>query len=196
MQDLCVMLSNQHSNDIFERLRNGETITPTDPEAIKLREAAFATKKLLVQLNQSFDPVEIRDLLWQITGSEVDETVAIFTPFHINYGKHTRIGKNVFINFDCVFLDLGGITIEDNVLIGPKVSLLSEGHPVSPENRQALVPGHIHIKKNAWIGAGATILPGVTVGENAVVAAGAVVSKDVPANTVVGGVPAKIIKTI
>ena len=102
----------------------------------------------------------------------------------------------MFINFDCVFLDLGGITIEDNVLIAPKVSLLSEGHSLSPVDRQLLVPRPILIKKNGWIGAGATILPGVTIGENAVVAAGAVVSKDVPANTVVGGVPAKIIKTI
>jgi acetyltransferase-like isoleucine patch superfamily enzyme len=190
------MVSNQHSKDIFEQLRGGETIAPNNPEAYKLREASFATRKLLVQMNNSSDAAEIRDLLSQITGSEIHESVAVFTPLYINYGKHTKIGKNVFINFDCVFLDLGGITIEDNVLIAPKVSLLSEGHPVSPGKRQSLVPGHIHIKKNAWIGAGATILPGVTIGENAVVAAGAVVSKDVPANTVVGGVPAKIIKTI
>jgi acetyltransferase-like isoleucine patch superfamily enzyme len=74
--------------------------------------------------------------------------------------------------------------------------LLSEGHPLAPESRQSLIPGHIHIKKNAWIGAGATILPGVTVGENSVVAAGAVVSKDVPDNTVVGGIPAKVLKSI
>jgi acetyltransferase-like isoleucine patch superfamily enzyme len=93
-------------------------------------------------------------------------------------------------------LDLGGIVIEDNVLIAPKVNLLSEGHPLAPENRQSLVPGAIHIKKNAWIGANAAILPGVTIGENAVVAAGAVVNKDVPDNTIVGGIPAKIIKTI
>lgn len=190
------MLSNQHNKDIFERLRNGETIPSNDPEAFKLRNASFATKGLLVQLNNSSDPAEIRDLLRQITASEVDESVAVFTPLYINYGKHTKIGKNVFINFDCVFLDLGGITIEDNVLIAPKVSLLSEGHSVDPSDRQSLVPGHIHIRKNAWIGAGATILPGVTVGENAVVAAGAVVSKDVPANAVVGGIPAKIIKSI
>lgn len=185
-----------HPKDIFERLRNGETIPAGDPEAYKLREASFATKSLLIRVNTSSDPAEIRKLLSQITGSEIDESVAVFTPLYINYGKHTKIGKNVFINFDCVFLDLGGITIEDNVLIAPKVSLLSEGHPVSPDNRQSLVPGHVHIKKNAWIGAGAMILPGVTIGENAVVAAGAVVSKDVPANTIVGGVPAKIIKTI
>ncbi len=190
------MVSNQHSKDIFEQLQEGEIIASNNPEAYKLREASFATKKLLVQMNNSSDPAEIRDLLSQITGSEIDESVAVFTPLFINYGKHTKIGKNVFINFDCVFLDLGGITIEDNVLIAPKVSLLSEGHPIFPNERQSLVPGHIHVKKNAWVGAGATILPGVTVGENAVVAAGAVVSKDVPANTIVGGVPAKIIKTI
>src|SRR3954464_14424267 len=190
------MESNQHNKDIFEQLLGGETIAGDNPEAYKLRDASFATKKLLVQLNSSPDAAEIRDLLSQITGSEIDESVAVFTPLYINYGKNTKIGKNVFINFDCVFLDLGGITIEDNVLIAPKVSLLSEGHPVSPESRHSLVPGHIHIRKNAWIGAGATILPGVTVGENAVVAAGAVVSKDVPANTVVGGIPAKHIKNI
>jgi acetyltransferase-like isoleucine patch superfamily enzyme len=190
------MFSNQQIKDIFERLRNGETISSNDPEAIKLRDASFAARKLLVQLNNSSDPAEIRDFLSQITGSEIDESVAVFTPLYINYGKNTKIGKNVFINFDCVFLDLGGITIEDNVLIAPKVSLLSEGHPVNPNDRHSLVPGHIYIRKNAWVGAGATILPGVTIGENAVVAASAVVSKDVPPNAVVGGVPAKHIKNI
>ena len=190
------MVSDQYNKDIFEQLRDGETIASHNPESYKLREASFATKKLLVQLNNSSDPAKIRELLSQITTSEIDESVTVFTPLHINYGKNTRIGKNVFINFDCVFLDLGGITIEDGVLIAPKVSLLSEGHSVSPNERQSLVPGHIHIMKNAWIGAGVTILPGVTVGENAVVAAGAVVTKDVPANTVVGGIPAKHIKNI
>ena len=182
--------------DIFERLRSGETIQPNDPEAYKMIEASFATKKLLVRMNSTGDPTEVRNLLSQITGSEIDESTTIFTPLYINYGKHIKIGKNVFINFDCTFLDLGGITIEDGVLIAPKVSLLSEGHPVSPESRHSLMVGHIHLKKNAWIGANATILQGVTIGENAVVAAGAVVSKDVPDNTIVGGIPAKIIKTI
>lgn len=185
-----------NKTDIFSRLRNGETVPSNDPEAYKMREASFATKRLLTPMNTSADPAEIRELLSQITGNEIDETVTVFTPLHINYGKHIKIGKNVFINFDCVFLDLGGITIEDDVLIAPKVSLVSEGHPLEPENRGSLIPGHIHIKKNAWIGAGATILQGVTVGENAIVAAGAVVSKDVPDNTIVGGIPAKIIKEI
>ncbi|RAV28702.1 DapH/DapD/GlmU-related protein [Sinomicrobium soli] len=182
--------------DIFERLRNGETIPPGDPEASKMREASYATKKLLLRMNQSSDPGEIRDLLGRITGSEIDESTAVFTPLYINCGKHIKIGKNVFINFDCTFLGLGGITIEDDVLIAPKVSLLSEGHPLSPENRHSLVPGHIRIKRNAWIGANATITQGVTIGENSIVAAGAVVTKDVPDNVIAGGIPAKIIKSI
>jgi acetyltransferase-like isoleucine patch superfamily enzyme len=184
------------SKSIFDRLREGETIHASDPEGFKLRDASFATKELLVQMNNSSNPTEIRNLLSQITGSEIDKSVDVFTPLYINYGKHTKIGKKVFINFDCTFLDFGGITIEDNVLLAPKVSLLSEGHPLSRENRHSLTVGHIHIKKNAWIGANATILQGVTVGENSVVAAGAVVSKDVPDNVIVGGIPARIIKEI
>ncbi len=184
------------TQNIFERLRNGETISSNDPEAYQMREASFATKKLLVQMNNATEPDEIRSFLSLITGTVIDKSVTVFTPIHINYGKHTKIGKNVFINFDCVFLDLGGITIEDNVLIAPKVSLLTEGHPTSIEDRHSLIPKPIHIKKNAWIGTNATILQGVTIGENAIVAAGSVVSKNVPDNTIVGGIPAKILKTI
>ncbi|MCC8198646.1 MAG: sugar O-acetyltransferase [Tannerellaceae bacterium] len=182
--------------DIFERLRQGETIPANDPEGYKMREASYATKKLLVRLNDSDDPVEIREVLGQITGSRIDESTALFTPLYINYGKHTRIGKNVFINFGCTFLDLGGITIEDDVLIGPNVSLLSEGHPEFPQERHSLKVGHIHMKRNVWIGAGAIILSGVTIGENSIVAAGAVVTGNVPANSIVAGVPAKLVRSV
>lgn len=181
---------------IFQRLLNGEGISPNDPEAHKMREASYETKKLVLQMNSASEPAEIISLLSQITESNIDESVAVFTPLHINYGKNTKIGKNVFINFDCVFLDLGGITIEDNVQLAPRVSLLSEGHPIAAQDRQTLTTGKIHIKKNAWIGANATILKGVTIGENSVVAAGAVVSKDFPDNVIVSGIPAKVIKSI
>jgi len=184
------------TQSIFERLKNGETIHPQDGEIEKIREACYQTKKLLLELNASYDPIIVRKLLEQITDSKIDESVAIFTPWHVNYGKNTEIGKNVFINFDCVFLDLGGITIEDNVQIAPKVSLLTEGHPLDPENRQSLFAKPIRIKKNAWIGANATILQGVTIGENAIVASGSVVSENVPDNVIVGGIPAKVIKKI
>lgn len=183
-------------NAVFERLRTGYSISPQDPDAHLLLQVSYATKALLLKMNNTADPDEVRQLLSQITGIELDPSVAVFTPLYINYGRNTRIGKNVFINFDCVFLDLGGILIEDNVLLAPRVSLLSEGHPVSPAERHTLVPGKIHIRKNAWIGANATILPGVTIGENSIVAAGAVVNKEVPDNVVVAGIPAKIIKSI
>jgi len=182
--------------DIFQRLLKGEAVPFIDPEYSRIIDACNGTRKLLVQLNSASHPDEIRKLMGKITGSEVDATTMVFPPFQINYGKNTRIGKNVFINFDCTFLDLGGITIEDNVMLAPKVSLLTEGHPAAANERQALTTGSIHIQKNAWIGAGAIILQGVTIGENAVVAAAAVVSKDVAANTVVGGIPAKHVKDI
>jgi acetyltransferase-like isoleucine patch superfamily enzyme len=181
--------------DIFERLLAGETILPNDPQTDRLREEAFAVKALLNQMNNSSNPEEITDFLSHILEKKVQD-VAVFTPIYINYGKNISIGKNVFINFDCTFLALGGITIEDDVLIGPKVSLVTENHPLNPEHRKGLICKPILIKKNAWIGANSTILAGVTIGKNAVVAAGAVVSKDVPDNTVVGGIPAKIIKQI
>jgi acetyltransferase-like isoleucine patch superfamily enzyme len=106
------------------------------------------------------------------------------------------LGKNVFINHGCTFLDLGGIVIEDEVLVGPKVSLITENHPVRPEDRKMLDLKGIVLKRNCWIGANSVILPGVTVGENSVIAAGSVVTKDVPADTVVAGVPARVIKKV
>ena len=181
---------------IFQRLLNGEAVPFSDSEYFQIVQACNNTRKLTIRLNNEPDEMEIRKLLSQITASEIDATTMVFPPFQINYGKNTKIGKNVFINFDCTFLDLGGITLEDNVMLAPKVCLLSEGHPVSVIDRQMLTAGKIHIKKNSWIGANTTILQGVTIGENSVVAAGAVVSKDVPANIVVGGVPAKFIKTL
>ncbi|MES2485640.1 MAG: DapH/DapD/GlmU-related protein [Bacteroidota bacterium] len=189
-------MDKDNRHDIFDRLRNDEPMLPGDPEGYKLLEASYATIKLTGQLNRSSDPTEIRSLLAEITVKPVDESVNVFPPLHINSGRHLCIGKNVFINFGCTILGLGGVTIEDNVLIAPNVSLLSEGHPLAPQERHTLVCGHIHIKKNAWIGAGSTILPGVAVGENAVVAAGALVTKDVPDNSVVAGIPAKVIKYV
>ncbi|WP_336514155.1 DapH/DapD/GlmU-related protein [Pollutibacter soli] len=183
-------------NTIFDDLKSGLTVSPAHPNVKDLRDFSYDTIRLLQQLNSSFNPEEIRSKLSEITGTVIDETVGIFPPIYINYGKHFSIGKNVFINFNCTFLTLGGIVIEDDVLIGPGVKITSEGHPLSPAERQSLIPGKVHIKQNAWIGAGAIILPGITIGENAVVAAGAVVTKDVPAGTVAAGVPAKIIKSI
>lgn len=184
------------NRDIFERLRGCEPIRLNDPEYFKINEVVIRTIYLNNRLNQVGEINEVRTILSEIIGAEVDETTTIFPPFYTNFGRFTQLGKHVFINHACSFLDMGGITLEDHVLIGPQVKLVTENHPLNPEVRRALIGKPILIKRNAWIGAGATILPGVTVGENAVVSAGAVVSKDVAANTVVGGIPAKFIKNI
>ena len=182
--------------NIFDRLHAGETVPFTDLEYSKIFEVASRTMILSAELNTSADINHIRQLLIEITGAKIDVSTTVLAPFHINLGIFTRIGKNVFINHDCTFLDIGGITIEDDVLIGPKVNLITESHPLNPTERKALLVKPIVIKRNVWIGAGAIILPGVTVGENSVVAAGATVAKEVPANSVVAGIPAKVIRNI
>ncbi len=186
----------QNNKDIFERMQAGEPIRLDDPQYLKVQEVVSCTIQLIAALNTATDVNQIRERLSEIIGTPLDESTTIFAPFYTNFGRFTHIGKNVFINHACSFLDMGGITLEDHVLLGPKVNLITENHPVDPANRRALICKPIVIKRNAWIGATAIILPGVTIGENAIVAAGAVVSKDVPANTVVGGVPAQFIKTI
>lgn len=182
------------SNSIFDRLLMGESIPMDDPDYVLIRLAVEKTFVLLNKLNKTTSLSEIRNILEMITNSVIDSSTSLFPPFHTNFGKHIILGKNVFINHGCSFLDLGGIVIDDNVMIGPKVSIVSENHPVQPEYRNTMLPSKVTIKKNVWIGAGAIILPGVTIGENSVIAAGAVVTKDVPANTLVGGVPAKFIR--
>ena len=180
--------------DIFARMLAGGTIRIDDPEISKMWDVVNHTLKLSPDLNTSTDTEQIRKLLSEITGCEIDKSTTIFIPFYTNFGRHIRIGKNVFINHACTFLDLGGITIEDDVQIGPKVNIITENHPVDPSQRKMLNLKSVLVKRNAWIGAAATILPGVTVGENAIVAAGAVVHRDVAANTIVGGIPARTIK--
>ncbi|KIC90499.1 DapH/DapD/GlmU-related protein [Flavihumibacter sp. ZG627] len=184
-----------HDNThIFERMKAGEIIRMDDPQFHFVDEIVSRTLKLSVGLNASTDINQSRERLSDIIGSPIDNSTTVFVPFFTNFGKFIKIGKHVFINHACSFLDMGGITLEDHVLIGPKVNLITENHPLESKERRSLISKPILIKRNAWIGAAATILPGVTIGENAVVAAGAVVTSDVPDNTVVGGVPAKILK--
>jgi len=187
---------NQPMENIFDRMLAGGLIRFDDPEYPKIFEEVSNTIKLSVALNTSTNIDEIRERLSEIIGRSIDKSTTVFTPFHTNFGKHIQLGKNVFINHACTFLDLGGIVIEDEVLIAPKVSIITENHPVNPAERKILDLKSVTIKRNAWIGANATILPGVTIGENSVVAAGSVVTKDVPMNTVVAGVPAKVIKEL
>ena len=153
--------------------------------------------KLTEELNNSYHtPEEIRKIFSKLTGKPMNDTLDIFPPFYTDCGKNIKIGNHVFFNSGCKFQDQGGITIDDGALLGHNVVLATLNHCMIPEQRANLEPAPIHIGKNVWIGANAMVLPGVTIGDGAVVAAGAIVTKDVPANSIVGGIPAKKIKNV
>ena len=143
------------------------------------------------------DADEVRVLFSDLIGKKVDDSFLLIPPFYTTGGSDISVGRNVFVNQNCTFYDLGGLTIADDVMIGPNVSIITSGHPIEPSQRRAcIVAKPIAIERNVWIAAGATIIGGVTVGENSVVAAGSVVTKDVPPSTLVGGNPARVIRSI
>jgi acetyltransferase-like isoleucine patch superfamily enzyme len=161
----------------------------------ELRRAAALTARLN-QLTFN-DSAEVRALFRELTGQAVDDGFLLIPPFYTTGGRHTRVGRGVFINQNCTFYDLGGITIGDEVMIGPNVSLITTGHPLAPSERREFVTARpIVIERNVWIAAGAIILAGVTVGVNSVVAAGAVVTREVSANTLVAGNPARPVRSL
>jgi acetyltransferase-like isoleucine patch superfamily enzyme len=143
------------------------------------------------------DADQIRAMFGELIGKKVDDGFSLIPPFYTTGGEDIRMGRNVFINQNCTMYDLGGIDIGDDVMIGPNVSIITSSHPIDPTQRHAVTVGKpIVIERNVWIAAGATIIGGVTVGENSVVAAGSVVTRDVPPNTLVGGNPARVIRSI
>jgi acetyltransferase-like isoleucine patch superfamily enzyme len=169
------------------------------PESAAMLANVKRAMAITVRLNRlTFeDADEIRALFSELTGKKVDDSFLLIPPFYTAGGDEIRVGRNVFVNQNCTFYDLGGLDIADDVMIGPNVSIITAGHPLEPSQRRAATIGKpIVIERNVWIAAGATVIGGVTVGENSVVAAGSVVTKDVPANTLAGGNPARVIRSI
>ena len=162
-----------------------------------MRKMSSKAQRITVELNNSYHtPEEIRGLFSELIGQPVDEKFALFPPFYSDFGKNITVGKNVFINSGFCFQDQGGIEIGDDVQIGHAVVLATINHGLSPEKRSDMYFEPIKIGNRVWIGSNSTILPGITIGDGAVIAAGSVVTKNVPANTIVGGVPAKVIKKV
>ena len=149
------------------------------------------------ELNNHFhNNYEILQIFRDLTEREVPDDFILNPPFYTEFGLNIFIGKSVFINSGCTFQDQGQIHIKNNVLIGHNVTMVTLNHDSNPQKRGDIYLKPIVVNDNVWIGSGATILPGVEIGKGSIVAAGAVVTKDVPDNVVVGGNPARIIKKI
>lgn len=183
--------------ELLDIFNSGETLT-MDEEALETcNYYSQEAQKLTCELNGKYHEFdERREIFSELIGQELDENFRVFTPFYTDFGKNIHLGKNIFINADCKFQDQGGIYIGDDTLIGHNVVLATLNHEEDPENRGNLIAAPIKIGNKVWIGSNATILPGVTVGDGAIIAAGAVVTKDVDSMSIVAGVPAKFIRKI
>ena len=150
-----------------------------------------------MELNTKYHtPEELREIMGRLIGRKVDSSFRMCPPFYTDFGKNIIIGKDVFVNSGCHFQDQGGIEIGDGALIGHNVVLATINHDLNPKANRKNHYKPVKLGNHVWIGSNATVLPGVTIGDYAVVAAGAVVTRDVPPMTVVGGVPAKVLKVI
>lgn len=183
------------SKSVMELIENGELFKPGDPELFKYMTKA---RKNITEFNMK-DPMDVErndPLLKEIFGESGN--FFILQPFKCEYGKNINIGNDCFINFDCMFLDTAKINIGNNVLFGPRVTLVTVGHPVDPEWRKegSMYAFPINIGDNVWIGTGVIVNPGVTIGEDTVIGAGSVVTKDIPSGVVAVGNPCKVLRKI
>lgn len=182
---------------LYQKLSAGEPVNMRSPEyreAIQDMSQSWSINASINRAEYAFLDGSLHPLFTALFGREMESTSQILPPVYIDFGRQVQVGKNVFINHNCTMMSAGGIVIEDDVQIGPQVTLTTTNHDF--DDRFTLLCKPIHIKRNVWIGARALILPGVTIGENAVIAGGAVVTKDVEPNVVVGGSPARVLKRL
>lgn len=181
----------------YEKMISGELYNANDAELTRMRKDA---RDLLNKINQSVqdirdgDRLEICKQLFGKTGTGL----WLQPPFFCDYGRNIELGSNVFFNFNCVVLDVAKVIIGSNVMFGPNVQIYTAGHPLDEQKRRdAQEFGKtIRIGSDVWVGGSAILCPGITIGDASIIAAGAVVTKDVPAKVLVGGTPAKIIKEL
>jgi acetyltransferase-like isoleucine patch superfamily enzyme len=183
--------------DLIAALDAGETITGGSPEHAVMLTTSQDALRIAGELNSGYhEPARIRELLARLTGKPIDESVTLFPPFTADFGKNISIGKRVFINSGCRFQDQGGITIGDDSLIGHNAVIATLQHDIAPSRRSNLIPLPVVIGCNVWLGANVTVLPGVTIGNDSVIGAGSVVTKDVPSRSIAIGSPARVVRTI
>ena len=183
-------------NEFLSWVKTGKALGTDEIHAL-MGEMSEEARRVTFRLNSSYHtPEEVRELLSELFGYKVPESLRVFPPFYSDFGKNIHVGENVFINACCHFQDHGGVTLGDGCQIGHNVVFATLNHGLQPEERGITYPAPIVLGKNVWVGSNSTILQGVTIGDNAVIAAGAVVTSDVEPGTIVGGVPARFIKKI
>jgi acetyltransferase-like isoleucine patch superfamily enzyme len=181
--------------DFLAHVDSGAAIEGGSEQQRFMHDAAQEAFRVTAAINNGYrTPDEVRALLAELTGTPIDDSVVVFPPFHCEFGKNLTLGRGVFINLGCRFQDTGGITIGDGALIGHGSTLTTLNHHVDPDRRADMMPAPIRIGRKVWLGAAVTVVPGVRIGDGAIVGAGAVVTRDVPANAIVAGVPAKLIR--
>lgn len=185
------------TKNVFERLHAGEHVDIRDGDYQReVHGEIDRCDHVCWQIN-TCDPADREEVLRlenELLHDQMHDGTFITPPLHIDCANQVTLGKNVYINHDLDVMSLGGVTIEDGVMIGPEVGFFTVNHEAG--NIRTVMTKGIHIKKNAWVGARVSILPGVTIGENAIVGTGAVVTKDVPDNAIAVGNPAHVIRTI
>lgn len=186
-----------HIEDLLMALNAGRTITAGSPLHETMHRVSQDALRSTAELNGTYhEPSRVRELLSQLTGTAVDESVTLFPPFYSDFGKNITLGRRIFINSGCRFQDQGGVVIGDDSLIGHNTTLATLNHDIDPSRRADMHPGPIVIGRNVWIGSNVTVLPGVTIGDDAVIAAASVVTKDVPSRTIAAGSPARVMRSI
>lgn len=183
--------------DLLAALDAGERITGNSPLHEVMHRTSQEALRITGELNGGYhEPARVRELLGELTGTAIDETVTLFPPLHSDFGKNLRIGRRVFINSGCRFQDQGGVSIGDDALIGHNLVVATLNHPLDPTRRADLTPAPVVIGRNVWIGANVTILPGVSIGDDAVIGAGSLVTRDVPAGMLAMGSPARVVRPV
>lgn len=179
------------------QLQRDNHIAAGSPAHEFMHKAADEARKTTALINGAYrTDEELRALMSRLVGYRVDDGFRLFPPVYTDFGKNIKIGKGVFVNSGCCFQDQGGVTLGDGCLVGHNVVFATLDHDKCPSKRGDMTAVPIVVGKDVWIGAHATILKGVTIGDGAIVAAGAVVTRDVPPNTIAAGVPARVVKTI
>lgn len=182
---------------LLDALDAGQTIVGGSPLHDVMHATSQEALRITAELNGAYhEPARVRELLAELTGRPVDDTVTVFPPFRTDFGKNIRLGRDIFINSGCCFQDQGGVTIGDGSLVGHNALIATLNHDLDPDRRADMVPAPVVIGRGAWIGSNATVLPGVSIGDGSVVAAASVVTKDVPAGAVVVGSPARVVRSV